>query len=45
MEEAALDKKHTGKHGSIIIEFYATDEFERKAMPRSVHQKTYENHF
>lgn len=37
--EAALDEKYRGKTGTIIIEFYKTEQFERKFMPNRVHTK------
>jgi len=40
-----LDFKHKGKKGTIIIEFYRTEQFERKNRPNQVHTKQYEQHF
>jgi N-acetylmuramoyl-L-alanine amidase CwlA len=40
-----LDQKHKGKKGTIIIEFYRTEQFERKSRPNQVHTKQYEQHF
>lgn len=43
--EQALDQRYKGKTGTIIIEFYKTEQFERKFMPNRVHTKQYEQHF
>jgi len=34
--------KHKGKQGTIILEFYKTEEFVRQAMPSRAHTKKYE---
>jgi len=44
-KEEFLDYKHKGKKGTIIIEFYKTEQFERKNRPNQVHTKQYEQHF
>ena len=44
-KEEFLDFKHKGKKGTIIIEFYKTEQFERKNRPNQVHTKQYEQHF
>ena len=42
-EEQNLDNKHKGKPGTIIVEFYQTEEFYRQSMPnRSCHTKKYD---
>lgn len=40
-----LDAKYKGKKGTIIIEFYETEEYERAIMPKRVFTKNYEQHF
>jgi hypothetical protein len=40
-----LDNKHKGKKGTIIVEFYRTEQFERKNRPNQVHTKQYEVSF
>lgn len=40
-----LDEKYRDKKGTIIIEFYRTEQFERKSRPNQVHTKQYEKHF
>ncbi len=44
-KEEFLDFKHKNKKGTIIIEFYKTEQFERKSRPNQVHTKQYEQHF
>ena len=44
-KEEFLDYKHKNKKGTIIIEFYKTEQFERKSRPNQVHTKQYEQHF
>ena len=40
--EQELESKHTGKHGTIIVEFFRTEEFERRmTIPTRVHGKKY----
>ena len=41
-KEQMLDKKYNGRKGTIIIEFYKTEQIERKHVPNRVHTKTYE---
>lgn len=40
-----MDGKHKGKKGTIIIEFYECEKFERKQIPNRVHTKNYDKHF
>ena len=40
-----LDQKHKGTKGTIIIEFFRTEQFERPNKPNKIHTKTYETHF
>lgn len=44
-DDSFLDTKHKDKKGTIIIEFYKTEQFERKSRPYQVHTKQYEQHF
>ncbi|CDW84961.1 UNKNOWN [Stylonychia lemnae] len=44
-KEEQLDQKHKGKKGTIIIEFYKTEQFERPNKQFRVHTKQYEQHF
>jgi hypothetical protein len=37
-----LDQKHKGKKGTIIIEFFKTEAFEKTRANDRVHTKTYE---
>ena len=40
--EAQLEIKHEGKYGTIILEFFRTEEFERRmTLPNRVHSKKY----
>ena len=40
--ERNLEEKHKGKTGTIIVEFYSTEEFERRmTIPNRVHGKKY----
>ena len=40
--ERNLEEKHKGKTGTIIVEFYATEEFERRmTIPNRVNGKKY----
>jgi len=36
-----LDRKHQGKQGTIIVEFFETTEVLKKAQPQHVHTKVY----
>ena len=44
-DEDFLDGKHRDKKGTIIIEFYRTEAFERRNRPNQVHAKRYDEHF
>ena len=37
-----LEQKHNGKRSTIIVEFYRTEEFERRSIPSKIHGKKYE---
>jgi hypothetical protein len=39
-----LDHKYRDMKGTIIIEYFRTEQFERKSRPNKVHTKTYEQH-
>ena len=41
--EKNLEVKHAGKNGTIIVEFFKTEQFERRAtLPNRVHGKNYQ---
>ena len=40
--EMQLEQKHNGKRSTIIVEFYRTEEFERRSIPNKIHGKKYE---
>ena len=40
-----MESKHREKKGTIIVEFFRTEQYERRSRPPQVHTKRYEEHF